>query len=164
MKILIFRVSIFLLAIFANGQESKNEIKSRIEKIDAQVKSTDSIGNIQKEGISEGEIRYDHISGKFGWEAYFLNDGDIKNQPLRIRYSETQPKANEDINLYYRNGILVFAELISTSLSRKLKLGKPIKKVFYFNGATLIYPELIYFEEYNYVLEKEKTIRKMIYK
>jgi hypothetical protein len=164
MKSLIFRISIFLLPILDYGQESKSEIKHRIEEIDSQIKISDSIGNIQKEGISEGEIRYDHISGKFGWEAYFINDAENKNQPLRIRYSETQPKANEDLNLYYQNGILVFAELISTPISRKLKLGKSVKKYLYFNGETLIYPEIIYFDEYNYVLEKEKVIRKMIYK
>ncbi len=164
MKNLIFRTSVFLLPILAYGQEIKPEIKRRIEEINAQIKVSDSVGNIQKERVSEGEIRYDHVSGKFGWEAYLINDAYDKNKPLRIRYSETQPKANEKLNLYYRNGILVFAELISIPISRKFKSERLVKKYFYFNGETVIYPDLIDYDAYNYVLDKEKTIRKMIYR
>jgi hypothetical protein len=159
MKSLIFILSYFIIPIFTYGQETDSEIKLRIDSL---IKISDSIGEKQKEGISEGDIIYNHISGKYGWEAYFLNDVKEKNQPLRIRYSETQPKSNEDLNLYYQNGILVFAELITTPNKRKSRHNKTKKKCFYFDGKNVIYPDLID-SDIDYVLGKEKTIRKMIY-
>ena len=152
-------ISFFILTILTYGQETNSEIKLRIDSL---IKISDSIGKSEKEGISEGEIRYNHISGKFGWEAYFLNDTNSKKQPLRIRYSETQPKSNEDINLYYQNGILIFVELITTPTSRKSKSSKTKSKHFYIDGKNVIYPDLTD-ADIDYVLEKEKTIRKMIY-
>ena len=157
----------FLIPLLISGQEEdslnnhkKNQLT--IDEINFLIKVSDSIGNIQKEGISEGEIRYNHISGNFGWEAYFLNDTINKNQPLRIRYSETQPKTNEDLNLYYNKGKLIFAELITTQTRRKLIQNKPLKKVFYFAGNVVIYPSII--DSYiDCILEKERTILKTIY-
>ena len=81
---------------------------------------------------------------------------------MRIRYSETKPKSNEDINLYYQNGILVFVELITTPNSQKSKSSKTKKKHFYIDGKNVIYSDLTD-ADIDYVLEKEKTIRKMIY-
>ena len=82
---------------------------------------------------------------------------------MRIRYSITQPKANEDLNLFYHDGILIFAELITTQTSRKSKGNKVLKKHFYFDGKTVIYPDLTD-SDIDYMLEKEKTICKMIYR
>ena len=154
---------IFILPILIHGQEIDAKIKLRINEINSLIKVSDSIGNIQKEGISEGEIRYNHISGNFGWEAYFLNDTKNKTQPLRIRYSDTQPKANENLNLYYKNGILIFAELITTPTGRKSKRNQPLSKTFYFENGDIIYPNTTD-SDIDYIIQKEKTIYKMIYK
>ena len=154
-----YRISMFIFPILIYGQQTDSEIKI---KIDLLIKVSDSIGKSAKEGISEGEIKYDHISGKFGWEGYFINDANDKKKPLRIRYSETQPNSNEDLNLYYQNGILVFAELISSPNSRKSKYNNTKSKYFYFIGKNVIYPDLTD-SDIDYVLQKEKTIRKMIY-
>lgn len=160
MKSLIFIISYFIIPILTYGQETDSEIKLRIDSL---IKVSDSIEKKQKEGISEGVIRYNHISGKYGWEAYFLNDVKEKNKPLRIRYSETQPKSNEDLNLYYQNGILVFIELIKTQNKRKSSHNKTKKKHFYFDGKNVMYLDLTD-SDIDYVLGKEKTIRKRIYK
>jgi hypothetical protein len=159
MNIINLSITILLLTVTSYGQESNSEIKL---KIDSFIRASDSIGKIEKEGISEGEIRYNHISGKYGWGAYFLNNPKYKKEPLRIRYSETQPKSNEVINLYYQNGILVFAELITTPTSRTVKRKNSKTKHFYFNENDVIYPDITD-SDIDYVLEKEKTIRKMIY-
>ena len=164
MKNLIFIICIFIFPIITYGQEIDSKIKFKIDEINSIVKLTDSIGNHRNEGISEGPIKYNHISGNFGWDAYFLNDIENKNQPIRIRYSETQPKAvYENLNLYYLKGKLIFAELIKSKIGRNSKKGKPVKKIFYFNGSEIIYPDQTDLD-IDYVLAKEKTIYKMIYK
>ena len=158
MKKLIFICFIFLFPKLFYGQEiNSNE---RIKKIDLLVKVTDSIGITQKEGIAEGEIKYNHTRVFFGWEAYFVND--TKNRPLRIRYSETNPKSNENLNLYYQNGEPIFIVLIETPIIQKSKNNKQIIKQFYLDDNKIIYPETNNSDKI-YVLEKEKTIRKMIY-
>jgi hypothetical protein len=162
MKNLIFTMFIFL-SMFIYGQESDLKAKSFIDEIDSITKIYDSVGNNRQEGISEGVIKYNHIKGHFGWGAYFLNDPANEKLPLRIRYSETQPKENEDLNLYYQNGHLIFAELISTSTKRKSKIKGKSNRRFYFDGNKVIYSDLSD-SDIDYVLVKEKTIRKMIYK
>jgi len=162
MKNLIFIICIFIFPIIIYGQEIDSKIKYKIDEINSIVKFTDSIGNHRNEGISEGPIKYTHISRNFGWDAYFLNDIENKNQPIRIRYSETQPKAYENLNLYYVKGKLVFAELIKSPIGRKAKKNKPIKKIFYFNGSDIIYPNPTD-AKIVYIITKEKTIYKMIY-
>lgn len=147
-----------LFPIFVNAQVTDSEIKIRIDSL---MKVTDSIGKLKNEGIVEGTVVYSHKSGNYGWDAYFLND--IYNEkPLRIRYSESQPKSHEYLNLYYENGILVFAELTSVINKRNSKRNKTTIKKFYFHENE-VFCEDINDSDLDYILDKEKTILKLIY-
>jgi hypothetical protein len=158
MKKILFICFIFLSPKIFYGQEINS--KERIKKIDLLIKVADSIGITQKEGIAEGEIKYNHTHKLFSWEAYFVNDN--KNRPLRIKYSETNPKSNEDLNLYYQNGEPIFIELIETPIIQKSKNNKQIIKQFYLDDNKIIFPDTNNSDKI-YIIEKEKTIRKMIY-
>ncbi len=159
MKIITYSIFLFLIGSYAIGQS----INPKIEEINSVIKITDSICKIKSEGIAEGTIKYNHIGGNYGWTAYFTNSSENKNQPLRIRYSETQPKANEEINLYYKNGNLIYAELITAKNRILTKVKKIIKKEFYFENQIVIYFDLTD-RDIDYLIQKELTIRKMIYK
>ncbi len=163
MKSLNWIIFILIFPILIYGQEDNSKINLKIAEITSQIKVIDSIGNFRNEGISEGDVRYTHIAGDFGWETYFLNEIENKNTPLRIRYSETKPLVNENLNMYYQNGVLIFAELIRTPISEESKNDNPILKHFYFDGNTIIYDDLTD-SDIDYILEKEQGIRKTIYK
>jgi hypothetical protein len=158
MKKILFICFIFFSPKIFYGQEINS--KERIKKIDLLIKVADSIGITQKEGIAEGEIKYNHTHKLFGWEAYFVNDN--KNRPLRIKYSETNPKSSENLNFYYQNGEPIFIELIETPIIQKSKNNKQIIKQFYLDDNKIIFPDTNNSDKI-YIIEKEKTIRKMIY-
>lgn len=154
-------IYILIFPFLITGQEDNSKNNLKIAEINSIIKTIDSIGNYRSEGVSEGVVRYTKIDGDFGWEAYFLNE--IEKFPLRIRYRETKPKLNENINIYYEDGVLVFAELIRTPIIGESKYDNPIVKHFYFDGITIIYNDLTD-SDIDYILEKEKKIRKAIYK
>ena len=159
MKIIIYLIFIFLNSSDLIGQN----LNPKIAEINLEIKITDSICKIKGEGIAEGTIKYNHIVGNYGWTSYFTNSSENKNEPLRIKYSETQPSANEEINFYYKNGNLVYAELITTKNRKLTKVKKITKKEFYFENQKVIYFDITD-RDIDYIIQKELTIRKMIYK
>lgn len=157
MKKLYCIIYILIFPFSITGQEDN----LKIAEINSIIKTIDSIGNYRNEKASEGVVRYTKIDGDFVWEAYFLSENE--RFPLRIRYRETKPKLNENINIYYEDGVLIFAELIRTPIIGESKYDNPIVKHFYFDGITIIYNDLTD-SDIDYILEKEKIIRKAIYK
>ena len=161
MKNLIFIIFIFPILVY--GQEGDS--KQRVNEIYTLVKLTDSLAKGKKEGIIEGVITFSHGRKKnFGWEAYFLNENNNSNLPLRIRYSETNQKGLEDLNLYYHYGKLIYAELITTHLNRKSKPVKITTKKFNFENGDVLHAEDPTDSEIDYILQKEKILIKSIYK
>jgi len=164
MKELILLVNIFFISLTNYGQTS--ELKNDVKKLQIfnVIKIIDSIGKQKKEGIVEGVIKYSHGKNRtFGWDAYFITDENNK-KPLRIRYGETKPNEIESLNLYYQNGELIFSELKSTTINKNSKPIKETTKKYYFENGKIISAEDSSDSQIDYILEKEKFLRKNIYK
>ncbi len=153
------------------GQDN-GESKKAYDEVNKYVKQIDSIYENSKEGIAEGPIEYTKPKRKNGgWEAYFINDS--KGLPLRIRYGKTEFDRNINLNLYYKNEKLVFADLTVTLTSRKMKNKTPYKRQFHFPEGRLQWQTRTTSEEYQtaemeysfeYLKNEDSLIRKMIYK
>ena len=93
--------------------------------------------------------------------------------PVRIRYGKAEFDRNINLNLYYRNEKLVFADLTVTFTSRKLKNKTPYKRQFHFPEGRLQWQTRTTSEEFQeaemeysfeYLTKEESLIRKMVYK
>lgn len=159
-------VIIWLLQSFQliYGQKIKSEFEAKADEINCQVKLIDSIGKQKTEGIIEGIVKYSHGPNKnYGWEAYFFNDEE-KKKPLRIKYSETTPKGIEHLHLYYKDGELMYSELIKIEYNRKLNPVNKVIKKFIFENDKVLNPKGILDNDSFYIIEKSKFILKEIYK
>ena len=162
---------LLLFPIILFGQNNSESKKAVIE-IDIYVKQIDSIYKNSKEGIAEGPIKYSKPKRKNGgWEAYFINDSE--GLPVRIRYGKAEFDRNINLNLYYRNEKLVFADLTVTFTSRKLKNKTPYKRQFHFPEGRLEWQTRTTSEEFQeaemeysfeYLTKEESLIRKLVYK
>lgn len=166
-------ILLLLFPIILFGQND-SESKKALNEIDTYVKQVDSIYKNSKEGIAEGPIIYKSIFRKNGgWVAYFINDEKTKSLPLRIRYSAAEFDKYKELNLYYRNGKLVFADLTITFNSGKLKNKTPYKRQFRFPEGRLQWQTVTEKKEFReaeneysfkYLFSEESLIRKMVYK
>ncbi|WP_298396180.1 hypothetical protein [Flavobacterium sp.] len=164
-------ILLLLFPIILFGQDN-GESKKAYDEVNKYVKQIDSIYENSKEGIAEGPIEYTKPKRKNGgWEAYFINDS--KGLPLRIRYGKTEFDRNINLNLYYKNEKLVFADLTVTLTSRKMKNKTPYKRQFHFPEGRLQWQTRTTSEEYQtaemeysfeYLKNEDSLIRKMIYK
>lgn len=162
---------LLLFPIILLGQNN-SESKKAIIEIDIYVKQIDSIYKKYKESIAEGPIEYSKPKRKNGsWKAYYINDS--KGLPLRIRYRKAEFDRNINLNLYYINEKLVFADLTITFTSRKLKNKTPYKRQFHFPEGRLQWQTRTTNEEFQeakmeysfeYLRKEESLIRKMVYK
>ncbi len=155
-------IILFFFSIISYSQTSI-VLRNQIEKINKNVLAIDSICDVRGQGIAEGQITFKRKKHKTGgWEAYFTNDVQ-KDRPIRIQYSEVEFYKNEDLDLYYQNGVLIFAELSIENVGKKTKDSHKEKQRFYFeNGKDIFYDGDI--KSLEYVLTKEASTRKMIYK
>ncbi|WP_291149132.1 hypothetical protein [Flavobacterium sp. UBA7680] len=145
------------------GQKIKSEFEAKADEINYQVRFIDSIGKQKTEGIIEGIVKYSHGPNKnYGWEAYFFNDEE-KKKPLRIKYSETTPKGIEHLNLYYKDGELIYSELMKIEYNRKLKPINQVVKKFIFENNNVLNPKDVLDEDSFYIIEKSKLLVKEIY-
>jgi hypothetical protein len=158
-----------IFPIFIYGQNNDYKSNPKVIEIDTYIQLNDSLRWNEKEEISEGVIKYDQISGKFGYHTYFLNDSLITKQPYRIRHYETNRNNCEELNLYYKDGKLIFAEQFTKPI--KYRNSKFIQRLmpFYFYDDKIVFNNKIYSEiDYNEnifnIVEKANEIRKMIYK
>jgi len=164
--ILAFLLIFPILSIGQNKTDAEN-----ISEIDSYLKLIDSTATNENESLAEGPIIYNNIFKKNkGWEAYYL----VKNNfLLRVRYSDTDTNLNKDINLYFKNNELVFAELIITYTKGKKKNMQPFKKRYYFFPGRLQWETKNQNEDYEpeeyfynsvYISNEAKKIRKLINK
>jgi hypothetical protein len=168
--------TIILLLIFPIILFGQNDIdtKKGLDEVDNYVKQIDETCKDLKEGIVEGPIEYTKPKRKNGgWEAYYINDLQTKDLPLRIRYGKAEFDKNTDLNLYYRNGKLVFADLTITFTSSKRSNKTPYKRQFRFPEGRLQWETRTMDKEFNeaekkysfeYLFSEESLIRKMVYR
>lgn len=167
---------IILLLIFPTILFGQKDIdtKKGLDEVDNYVKQIDETCKHLKEGIVEGPIEYTKPKRKNGgWEAYYINDFQTKDLPLRIRYGKAEFDKNTDLNLYYRNGKLVFADLTITFTSSKTSNKTPYKRQFHFPEGRLRWETRTTDEEFSeaekkysfeYLFSEESLIRKMVYR
>lgn len=172
MKKINYIITLLLFHIVLFGQD-KSESTVKLNELKAYVKLIDNTNKNVKEGISEGPIIYKKLFRKNGgWEAYFINDEKDKSSPLRIRYSSAEYDKNTDLNLYYKGGKLVAANLTITFTSGKNKRKLPYNREFYFPEERLQWQSKTDAEEFKelesnysfeYLFDQERLIRKMVY-
>ncbi len=150
--------------MLAKSQHQTKELSSKILNINNYVSTIDSTSSLNSEGIAEGPIIYKNIFHRNGgWTAYILREND-SNKKMRIKYSASQYKTRESINLYYNNDGLVFAELSVVFKKGKQKHDVPLVEKFYFEDKNIIYQTNSNSQYYNldYLLTEEKNILNMI--
>jgi len=161
-----FKILILLFySVLLTGQEINFELKNKLSEIENYKIFVDSTAKSKKEGIAEGQIIYKKPFKKNGgWEAYYLSE--IKNIPLRIKYSQTGIKEYETINLYYKNNELIYVEYITEKIGKKNKIIETNQSKYYFQNNELLYQTN--FDKTNFdlseLLREEKRIREYYYK
>lgn len=166
-------ILLLLFPIILFGQND-SESKRKFEEIDSYVKQIDSTYKDSKEGIIEGTIEYTKPKRKNGgWEAYYINDSQSKNLPLRIRYGKAEYDRNTELDLYYKSGKLVFAYLTVTYIVGKRPSKIDYTRKFYFPEEKLQWQTRTPIKEFQdadreysfeYLFKEESEIRKWIYK
>lgn len=146
-------------------QNISGNLKTELVKIDSIVKSIDENGSQFYEGIVEGPIIYKGLFKRNGgWEAYYLNDKEFENIPIRIRYNLAHSKTYENYQFYYDTGSLVFVNL-KVKYYKKGKKDESFERQYYFKNNKLIYDSHPNMETYNLnkVLLEETTMRKICF-
>jgi hypothetical protein len=160
------KITILLLySIISTGQEINSELKKQLAEIENYKIFIDSTSKNYKEGIAEGPIIYNKLFRKNGgWSAYYLSEKE--NKPLRIRYSQTGIKTYENLNMYYKNNELIFAEFTEESIKRKKKSNVHNQTKFYFQNGELLHQSNLETTnlDLSELLREEKQIRKYYYK
>ena len=106
-------VFIILLFYFPIFGQTNAELNQKFYRISLKVKLIDSLANYEKEEVELGEIKISHsrIDGK-PIRQLFTNSRITKysNQIIRICYRERHPDYDEDLNLYFFDNKLIYAE------------------------------------------------------
>jgi hypothetical protein len=160
-------ILICLCPFFAIGQETN--IPARIFEIERYRNSIDATENDFIEDFVEGSAFYSNSLKKIGeWEAYILHKtkkGPEDNFPTRIKYSFSQSNISQDLKIYYKNGEIIFADLTVIVYKKKRKVGKPVKRQFYFLDDKSYYESESEDKKYNlqFLLEQVAEIRTLTY-
>ena len=80
------------------------------------------------------------------------------NVPLRIIYSEISPQQNITLNIYYKNGEIIYGEYIEKPKKKKSAI---LKLYFYFQNSILIFQKKQEHLKFNLfeLLNNEKIIK-----
>ncbi|AWI26807.1 hypothetical protein [Flavobacterium pallidum] len=111
---------------------------SQTLSIDAHKKFADSIVNHIEEERIDGVIRYSH-GRKDGKQIRELMTNTLilknLNKTIRICYRERHPETDEELNIYFLDDKLIYAEKVTW---RKKKF---FKQIFYYENESLIHSE-----------------------
>jgi hypothetical protein len=106
----VFLILLFSFPIFG---QTNAELNQKIDRISLKVKSIDSLANYEKEEVELGEIKMAHgrIDEKPIRQLYTnTRIAKSSNKIIRICYRERYPNYDEDLNLYYLDNKLIYAE------------------------------------------------------
>lgn len=119
----------FLLSLSLFGQK---------QSIDARKKFADSLSNHIEEEKKEGVIRYSH-GRKDGKQLRELTSNTLilrnLNKVIRICYRARKPETDEELNMYFVEDKLIYAEKI---VWQKRKFSR---QIFYYENEELIYSQ-----------------------
>ena len=124
-----------LLILFPFCLFAQENVLSKVNIIESQIKYIDSIANLREEEMSIGLIKISH--SKCLENPTYTNTSLLKdsNNILRICYRERHNRNFEDFHIYFSNSKIIYIELIKWKGKRKI-----FSKKLYYENELLIYP------------------------